>query len=425
MVGSSFRRWVEGLNGPAFTAREIRVICAMFLCIAPIALGFVLVFGPRLAPTAGLAELGGDFPAFYMSGRLLNHYPSSRLYDLQLQERLLLEVRPAEQGLRLPYLHPPFLAVVFRPFALLPYAWAYAAWSATSLGLYIAGLLAMLRHFGPFNKPDKGTALLLALSFEPFLAETLAGGQVSSIAFLCLALAISSEHRARPFSSGVFLSLCLYRPTLLTLILPMLVFSRRWRMLVGFGVGGAVLLTATALTMGPSVIADYVRTTTHFGGLYLGGNAVLRVWKFVDLRAFVTLLTGEYMLGLLVVVAAACWALPSLIRTWWTTNGTDMRGPARIWALTIAWMLVLNLYVPFYDCILLVLVFILMAHTLSGPSNVRHEPAFRWLMLLTFVTAWVSQPMARISGMQIFTLVLILVAVYVGGVRVERDAVSR
>ncbi len=84
MAGTSLRRWLEGLKGPAFTAREIRVICAMFLCIAPVALGLVLVFGRDLFPTLHVAGLGGDYPQFFMSGWLLNHYPPSRLYDLQL-----------------------------------------------------------------------------------------------------------------------------------------------------------------------------------------------------------------------------------------------------------------------------------------------------------------------------------------------------
>jgi len=420
MMLVSLRRWVEGLSGPSFTAKEIRVTCAMFLCIVPIALAFV-VFVRGIAPAAGFRGLGGDFPQFFMSGWLLNHYPPSWLYDLHLQERLLLEVRPVEQGLTLPYLYPPFLAILFRPLAFLPYAWAYAAWSAISLGLYVAGLLVMLREFGPTSRRDKETMFLLALAFEPFLVETIAGGQVSSLAFLCVALAIRSEHRARPLSCGAFLSLCLYKPTLLVLFLPMLVFSRRWRILAGFGAGVAVLLAVTALTMGPSVLADYVRTITHFGGLYFGSNAVLRGWKYVDLRGFMSLLTGEYSMGLLALGVAACWILPVLIRTWWTRGGLDARYPSRTWALTIVWTLLLNAYVPFYDCILVVLVFILMAHALSGPSQMRHQPALQWLALLAFVTALFSQAIASASGLQIFTLVLIMVAVYVRDV-VAADA---
>ena len=237
MSGTSFGRWIESLKGPTFTVREIRVFCVLVLCIAPIALVFVLRFGRDLTPNEDFAGLGGDFPAFFVAGRLLNEYPPSRLYDLHLQEQLFLQVRPDEGGFTLPYVHPPHLAVPFRLFALLPYGWAFAAWSAVSLSLYLAGLLAMIRHVGPASLADKHATVLLALSFEPFLVETLAGGQVSSIAFFGLALAIVNEHRRRPLVSGMCLSLCAYRPTLMMLLLLMFVVSRRWNILLGFGFG--------------------------------------------------------------------------------------------------------------------------------------------------------------------------------------------
>lgn len=402
-------------DGPAVTAREIRVICAMILFIVPIALGLVLVSEGDFSPSSDTVGLGGDFPQFFMSGWLLNHHPPSGLYDLQLQARLPDEMRPAIPGVMFPYLYPPFLAIGFRPFSVLPYPWAYGAWSAISVGLYVAGLLAMFREFGPFNKSDQLTAVLLALAFEPFLVETLAGGQISSIAFFCLAFSILSEQRNRSFLSGIFLSVCLYKPTLLTLFLPMLVLTGRWRILAGFFVGGSFVMGLTVLSMGPAVLADYVRAAMYVGGRYIGANGVLRGWKYVDLRAFMTLLTGDYLMGLLALAAAAFVAVPALARAWWSRDGLDRRFTAKTWALTIVWTLLLNVYVPFYDSILVVLAFILMAHSLRAPSHGPDRRGLDWLMLSVFVISWFSQAVARVSGIQIFTLVLTVVAVFAGG----------
>ena len=180
MMGNSLQRWAEGLNGPRFRAQEVRVICAIFLCVVPIALGLVLAFEHDLALTAGFQELGGDCPQFFMSGWLLNLDPPSALYALELQKRLPLEVRTVDRGVMFPFVYPPFFAMIFRPFALLTYPWAYATWSAISLGLCVAGLLVMFRQSGLISQADKKTAFLLALAFEPFLVDTLAGGQVSS-----------------------------------------------------------------------------------------------------------------------------------------------------------------------------------------------------------------------------------------------------
>jgi hypothetical protein len=412
MARPSVGRWFESLKGPTFTAREVRVFCVLVLCVAPIALIFVLSFGHHLAPNEDIAGLGGDFPAFFLAGRILNEYGPSKLYDLQLQERLFLEVCPDAQGLRLPYLHPPHLAVVFRLFALLPYGWAFAAWSAVSLTMYVAGLLVMFRRFGPVNKEDSALALLLGLSFQPFLVETLAGGQLSSIGFLCLALALTNEHRGRYFLSGVFVSLCAYTPTLLVLPLPMIVISRRWRALLGLAAGIAALSAFSLMVAGTSVLVDYIRTTIYFGRLYAGSEGVLRTWKFIDFRAFATLLTGSHTVGLLVAVVVASVAVPRLIRAWWLAGIANTRYSAGAWTQTLAWMLLLNFYVPVYDGILIVLVIILMAHTPNNRSNMLDEPAFQWLMFLTIVTPWISQIIARVCGLQMFTLVLVLVAFY-------------
>ncbi len=418
MAGTSPRRWIEGLKDPPFTAREIRVICAMFLCIAPIALGLALRFGRDLFPTLDVAGLGGDFPQFYVAGWLMNHHAPSRLYDLQLQSSLIRELCPVPSGVTLPFLYPPVVALIFRPFALLPYSLAFVSWSALSLGLYVVGLLVMMRRFGPVSRAWKETVVLLALAFEPFLVETLAGGQVSSIGFFCLALAIYYEQRARPFASGVCLSLCLYKPTLLVLLLPMLVVSRRWRILVGFSTGAGLLVAATVALVGPSVLMDYVTTMIRFGQLYLGRSGVLRGWKYVDVRSFATMLTGQYAYGLAVFCIAACLTLPLLVRVWLMSEGPETRYPATTWALTTTCTLLVNAYVPFYDCILVVLAFILIAYPPGGRLNEGHPAVLRWLALVTFVTAWGSQPVAGILGVQVFTLMLVLIAVYVAAVTI-------
>jgi len=420
----SLRGWLERLKGPAFKPREIRIICALVLCIAPIAFGFVLVSAPEPGSATGFAGLGGDFPQFFVAGRILNDHSAARLYDLQFQERLLEQVRPATKGLSLPYLYPPFLAVVFRPLAVLPYPWAYGVWSAISFCLYLFGMVTLVRQFGPVDTSDREAAVLLALSFEPFLIETIIGGQVASIGFFALAFAIVQEQRGRPFSAGLMLSVCLYKPTLLVLILPMLVFSRRWRLILGFAAGGTVLMTASLLILGAGAWSGYVAATSQFGRLYFGaGGNVLRTWKYVDIRGFFSLLTGQYWLGLLGLCLAACAILPLLIRRWWRGGNPDTADSVLAWASVSVWTLLLNLYVPIYDSILVVIAFILAAHALGRASSANRRGVFRWLILLTFVTPWFSQLAARGTGLQVFTLVLVSVAVYLTTVPVDRARV--
>src|SRR6266478_3367141 len=90
--------------------------------------------------------LGGDFVAFYVTGKILNEYEPARIYDLNLEVALQHgAVDGVSQTEMLPFAHAPYIGQVYRPFALLPYKWAYVAWLIFSLSLYSGGLVLLLR----------------------------------------------------------------------------------------------------------------------------------------------------------------------------------------------------------------------------------------------------------------------------------------
>jgi len=60
--------------------------------------------------------------------------------------------------------------------------------------------------------------------FWPFM-HFLHQRAIAMIGFFALALAFREEVRKRPFVSGLALSICLYKPTLLLLFLPMLLIT--------------------------------------------------------------------------------------------------------------------------------------------------------------------------------------------------------
>jgi hypothetical protein len=412
MVRQSLRRWFRNLRGPTLSVREIRFISIACLCIGPAVLFVMLAAGAGGRTATGTVKLGGDFPQFYVAASILQEPGPPALYDLRLQERRFREIRPAEAELRLPFIYPPWVALLFSPLAGLPYAWAYAAWSAASLALYLAGIMVLLRWFRPDAGNDRATMVLMALSFEPFLFETLIGGQVTSIGFFALAAAIDCDVRRRPFLSGLFLSLCLYKPNLLTLIVPMLVCSCRWRALGGLAAGGSLVTAVTALVAGPSVLTDYAAVARYFTRLYMSSTDVLRAWKYVDLRSATTLLTGSPSIGLLFLVICTCLVGPVLVLRWRRDARSAAREPGLVWAVTIAWTLLLNVYVPFYDCTLAVLPLLLLTHAIGGTPQLHRFPHLQWLVVLVYVGAWFSQAIAQISGLQVYTLLLLALSVF-------------
>ncbi|MGI8959717.1 MAG: glycosyltransferase family 87 protein, partial [Bryobacteraceae bacterium] len=148
-----------------------------------------------------------DFVQLYSVGRILNEYPAQDLYNYQLQQKLSHELHPLKEGFYGPSPYPPFVAILLRPFARMPYLGAYILWMLISLVLYLAGLAIVTRRFFRTDPLRRLLVFCFALGFYPFIVGTMINGQLAAIAFFSLALAIQEDDRARPFLSGLALSL--------------------------------------------------------------------------------------------------------------------------------------------------------------------------------------------------------------------------
>src|SRR5262249_30612609 len=143
------------------------------------------------------------------------------------------------------------------------------------------------------------------------------------------------EALQRPFSQGLGLSLGLYKPPLLVLILPMLVLARRWRTLAGFAVGSLVLAAVSLLAFGWQGCLAYVNHIITFSRIMQAPTTGFPDWKFVDLVHFLGPLFGSHTgLRRIVGIAVALVVLPFLARSWWTIDrsGPDQR--MLTWAAT-------------------------------------------------------------------------------------------
>jgi NAD/NADP transhydrogenase beta subunit len=252
--------------------------------------------------------------------------------------------------------------------------------------------------------------MLLVFSFTPFLVEGLSGGQVSVFGFFWLALALSLERRRHLLLSGAALSVCAYKPTLLVLILPMLVITRRWGLLRGFAIGSLGLAVLSLLAVGWQGCRNYVEMLLLFLTTTTGTASGLRTWKYVDINSFSQLLAGEHVfVRWAMVLVTAGGTLPLLVRGWWKADGARENVRSAIWAMTIVWTLVLNVYLGIYDTVLVVLSALIATDLLCHGGPDTHPlltPAYRYLLLTLYLVPWVTQPVARLTGVQLDTLVL-------------------
>jgi len=321
------------------------------LGVALVAVSFVTCeqrvtkFGTALMP---------DFAAMYVAGTVLNEHGPDRLYDFPLQE----EVRRAEfprspATERLPYVYAPWFAYFWRPFVLLPYEAAGAAWLVTSLAFMLAGLACLWRACPEIRAADRTLVALLVLSFEPFLFECWANGQVSSFPFLFVCAALMLERRGRPVAAGAVLALLTYKPMQPPLLYALLLVGMRWRTLAGVALGGLGLFAVSAALFGPSIVVTYPQGLIEYGRILSGTGseaAQLRLWKYTDLQTAAQLLGPPLEPFALVAAAAvALFFLGSLARLWRRSGPGWHPSTRHAWAATLILLPVLNFYFAVYD----------------------------------------------------------------------------
>ena len=255
-----------------------------------------------------------DFLNLYTGALLLGQGHGDSLYDLQLQEsaqRALLSPQAAEilrtqvQARMLPFLSPPFVALLFAPLGRVALPQAYALWLSINAVL-LCGLVALLTvSFSHWSRWERLLAGSAGLSFLPSYFAVWQG-QVS----LCLALAFALSwlaFRGRHDGwGGLSLALLLAKPQYAAAALLYLLWQKRWRALAGFAVGVTGLVLLGVLATGPGGLSSWLRAITQATGLgsYYGIHPTLMfTWS-----GFLTALSSQPILGAAPSVPFLLWA---------------------------------------------------------------------------------------------------------------------
>jgi len=385
----------------------IRLCAAAVLLIGSIMVGNAIA--SKMQDNTTYTGMGGDFAAFYIAGSIVNSAPASMAYDLKLQKQHYYQLFPdARPGYELPYLNAPFFVLPFMQLAKLPYPTAYVSWVLISIGLFLAGLLLIRSSLEAMPKGYWPTAMLLAFSFLPYMFYCLVGGQTSAFGFFCMALAYFCERKGLFVLSGAALALCLYKPPLLLLVLPMLLLTRRLSSLTGFVAGSLLLALVSLNVVGVQGLVNYLNILIYFSNHSVGSISGLKSVMYVDINSFARLLAGEHLYvrwGLTLTVVGV--ALPLVIRSWLQAKKGD---PELVWGATIAWTLILNIYLGIYDTTLMVLAALLASAFIFRQDSMVKQPlstVFKYLLVLIYLVPWATQSIAEITRVQLFTLVIL------------------
>jgi hypothetical protein len=364
--------------------------------------------------------LGHDFLAFYTAGSFVNQGRYRELYNLE-SVKTFEQATAHAVGLEVgesfgPWWNPPFYAIVFAPFARLPYPAALDLWRWVALG---AGLvaIAVLASFVARGQPlaaSRTSSLsireaasggdwrswalvpLLVVVSMPFL-QAMSHGQNTFTSLLLLVAAVALWRSERAVIAGIVAGLLFYKPQLAAVVALAMVFDLGWHAAAGFTITGSILLLVTMVAM-PGAIGDFLHLLPANVRWMQVEHTYL--WeRHVTLKAFWRLLlqgrdAGEMTiitsvlatLSMIAVGAGLVWA----VLAQWRVRGyrlqlytADLRRD-RLIAATIAAMPLLMPFYFDYDLLLLAVPATLYAvERIRRPDMVRSSDV--WL-----TRAWVA-----------------------------------
>lgn len=155
----------------------------------------------------------------------------------------------------LPYLYPPFALWLALPLRLVGFVGSYVLAVSMSYVALLAGVFFFVRSGG---EPPRGwqKAVLLVAIGGVALSNTVIG-QYGGVLVLAYGASLFALSRGREGLAGLALALLCIKPNIAIAVPVVLVWSRSWRTLFGFGAGFSVMLAST-IPFGLSVWSGWI-----------------------------------------------------------------------------------------------------------------------------------------------------------------------
>ncbi len=402
-------------RGAGVEPREVSFACAVWFCmiVAYAALQWTAPFAGSAAFRA--RYFGSDFAEFYVAGEIINRHGADALYDLDLQTRLFRELDPRNQDAALWYVCAPYLAQVFRPFAVLSYRAAYAAWMIAAILIYGAGICALSPYLASLPRDYRRAALLLGLTFVPVALWSLAGGQIGVIGFAIIAWCVRFDLSGKQLAAGAALALCSYKPTLLLLFVPFLLLRMNLRLLFGFAAGLSGLLAASLFASSKAVLDWFELMFTYGRFASQGSTPWPDTWPLlIDMNHFVRrIYASGARLSVFIAAAAFVAVVLALARYWRRFDAATLEQRQLTWAVTISSSLLANLYVTAYDSASIVAGALLTTFVLwRRPTELVWKRRFYAIVAVVYVTALIPAPVIAYLHVHLYTFAIAALAAF-------------
>ena len=347
------------------------------------------VLTPGMHYRAGQIK-GADFLHFYVLGHMAAEGRSDVLYDageLRIEQTRLV---PASGDRWFVPIYGPQTALIFAPFARLPYLCAAFCWALVTVALYGASVWLLWRG-SPALAGRGGLIALAAAAYPPFCSLVL-HGQTSALPLLCLALGYAALGGDRRWWAGVALGSLIIKPQLGLALAVVMVCRREWRV-----IGGAVAAIAaqwglSALVLGTEPLLSYLDMLRK--GPSLAALLEPKPDQLHSLRAFWTLLVPQPSVAFALYILSSIVVLAATVRLWRENVPLECRYSA----LAIATVLVAP-HLGLYELVVLAPAFILTGNE-SERAGRRTRPVLRLILYIAFL-APLAGPLAALTRVQL------------------------
>ena len=320
----------------------------------------------------------------------------------------------------LPYLYPPFALWLALPLTLFGFWGSFITSALMALAPNIAGLRLFSRSEG--IQRDRSTGIIVAVASGATISSTLIG-QYSGFYVLAFGAAVLAYRRERHLLSGVALALLWLKPNIAIAVPVVLLWSRSWRSLTGFGLGTAGM-ALLSLPFGIGQWGGFISNIRNIADLQEQG--------LVPVDKMITVLsTFQNLFGLesSTAVSAAIWlpialVLGIAILTLWTPARLA-ESPVRAFGALALFVVAANPRMYFYDGTLVALgLFGLWLHFQANGDD-RSKRIVSMLGLVAWFGLWgnISAPLNVIVGPTI-AMALIVAAIESRRAAVAENVVS-
>jgi Glycosyltransferase family 87 len=320
----------------------------------------------------------GDFSSFYTAGLLVRHGEGRSLYDLLEQWRLQQQFAPnvdIRQG-PMPFIRPPFEALVFLPLACFSYPVALAIWSLAKI-VFLWLAVWVLPRPRPFTRIyPSWLEVALCLGFFPVFLD-LFQGQDAILLLLIVVAVLNRLQSGKDVAAGVILALGLFKFHLVVPIAIMIWLAGRARILAGFLPGAAALVVLSCVISGVGVLSAYPVYLLNLNRT--AGAGFVTAQSMPNLRGLLTAFVGRApypgpIHWLLLPAAVAAIVLTA--RHWRPLINTGFSGLALGYCLVLLVAILTSYYARSYDMTLLIIPLLLLGGGfLEQPSFAKPESA--------------------------------------------------